>query len=328
MRVAVLGASGVAGRAFVPKALGHGHRLETGRVDIFDVDGLAAALRGCDAAVNLVTSIPRPGGRGDWSANDRIRRQGTAVVIEACRRAAVATLVQQSIAMLHCVADDRPQTEDDPVMGYGTLESAIEMESLVRQAPLDGRLVRGRPGRGHWPGRKTRGRDVASAESGWRATSLAVDRARGRLRRGASHVLERGRPSEAYIASGEPFAPRTLRSFRVSRQASRDWLGTRRSYDTTNDQRPRLLADAHTISSLRCRPPAHRRLVYAQFAPSRRSFRFRSCATTCSSSARLRAGQHHGLVTNEAWCSWTTSSRSITPTSGPAEDGHESASST
>src|SRR5688500_19383214 len=115
MRVAVLGATGVAGRAFVSKALEQGHALETDHVDIFDVDGLEVALRGCDAAVNLVTSIPRSGGRGDWSVNDRIRRDGTAVVIEACRRAAVATLVQQSVAMLHCVADDRPQTEAAPL---------------------------------------------------------------------------------------------------------------------------------------------------------------------------------------------------------------------
>ena len=35
MHVAVLGATGVAGRAFVPKALGHGHTLQTDRVDIF-----------------------------------------------------------------------------------------------------------------------------------------------------------------------------------------------------------------------------------------------------------------------------------------------------
>src|SRR5688500_12593255 len=141
MRVAALGATGVAGRAFVPKAAARGHTVVTDRVDIFDAAGVAAMISGCDAVVNLVTSIPRPGGRGDWSANDRIRRAGTAAVIEACRRAAVATLVQQSVAMLHCVADDRPQAEDDPLMGYGVLESAIEMESLVRNAPLDGRLV-------------------------------------------------------------------------------------------------------------------------------------------------------------------------------------------
>ena len=59
------------------------------------------------------------GWRGDWAENDRIRRAGTAVVIGACLRAAVRLLVQQSVAMLHCVADDCPQTEDDPIAGYG-----------------------------------------------------------------------------------------------------------------------------------------------------------------------------------------------------------------
>ena len=220
MRIAVLGATGVAGRAFVPKALDHGHTLETSRVDIFDVSGLEAALRGCDAAVNLVTSIPRPGGRGDWSVNDRIRREGTAVVIEACRRAAVATLVQQSVAMLHCVADDRPQAEDDPIMGYGVLESAIEMESLVRQAPLDWRLVRGALFVGPGTGREERRpAEVASPDArvtgegqAWQSVVHVDDFADALLT-----VLERGLPREAYIASGDPFRGHgRLRSFRVS----------------------------------------------------------------------------------------------------------------
>lgn len=143
MRIAVLGATGAAGRAFVPRATARGHTLNTDRADIFDRDALAALLQGCDAVLNLATSIPRPGGRGDWSVNDRIRREGTALLLASCREAGVGVLVQQSVAMLHCVADDRPQTEDDPIEGYGVLASALDMEATIRAAPLDWRLVRG-----------------------------------------------------------------------------------------------------------------------------------------------------------------------------------------
>jgi hypothetical protein len=93
--------------------------------------------------VNLATAIPKPGGRHDWTANDRLRCEGTANLLECYRAAGVRIVVQQSVAMLHCVADDRPQTECDPIEGYGVLASAAEMEGLVRAAPLDGRLARG-----------------------------------------------------------------------------------------------------------------------------------------------------------------------------------------
>jgi nucleoside-diphosphate-sugar epimerase len=143
VRIAVLGATGVAGTAFVPRARAAGNSVVVQRADIFDRRALVAFLDGCDAVVNLATSIPKPGGRGDWTVNDRIRREGTANLLAACLEAGVGIVLQQSVAMLHCVADDRPQTEDDPIEGYGVLASAFDMEALVRGAPLDGRLVRG-----------------------------------------------------------------------------------------------------------------------------------------------------------------------------------------
>jgi nucleoside-diphosphate-sugar epimerase len=159
MRVAVLGASGVAGQAFVAQARAAGLDPSTARTDLFDYAALSVALRGCDAVVNLATSIPRAGGRGDWAVNDRIRRAGTANLIAACLGAHVPVLVQQSVAMLLNVADDRPQCEDDPINGYGRIASAADMEALVRAAPLDGRLVRG--GLFYGPGT---GREEAWAE--------------------------------------------------------------------------------------------------------------------------------------------------------------------
>jgi len=203
MRIAVLGATGAAGRAFVPRAAAGGHRLSTARADILDPHALVALLQGCDAVVNLATSIPKPGGRGDWSVNDRIRREGTANLLAACREAGVRILVQQSVAMLHCVADDRPQTEDDAIEGYGVLASAFDMEALVRAASLDWRLVRG--GLFYGPGTlreelwleevRSKAFRVPGDGTAWVSPVHVDDYADALIA-----VLDRGRPREAYLA--------------------------------------------------------------------------------------------------------------------------------
>lgn len=160
MRIAVLGASGVAGRALLPRLVARGHAVrgsffggsrasiaahagvDATRCDILDAASVDAFIAGCDAVINLATSVPKAGGRGDWAANDRVRREGTKVVVEACARARVR-LVQQSVAMLHCVDDRRVQNEDDPVVGYGVLASAAELESMVVESVVDWRIARG-----------------------------------------------------------------------------------------------------------------------------------------------------------------------------------------
>ena len=108
MRIAVLGASGVAGRALLPLLAARGHALraafhasggsacaahpqveaqpqvEARHCEILDAGSVAALVAGCEAVINLATSIPKPGGRGDWGVNDRVRREGTANLLQAC----------------------------------------------------------------------------------------------------------------------------------------------------------------------------------------------------------------------------------------------------
>ena len=209
MRVAVLGASGVAGRQFVPLAQTHGHDVLTQRVDLFDLAALTTHLMGCDAVVNLVTSIPKAGGRGDWTVNDQVRREGTSVLLAAASAAGVAVVVQQSVAMLHCVNDAAPQTEDDPIDGYGAIASALDMEARCRASALDVRLVRGGlfygPGTGREEQWQREVRDPAFRIPGdgtaWWSTVQVADYASALLA-----VLERGAPRGAYIAAeDEPF---------------------------------------------------------------------------------------------------------------------------
>ncbi|HSW06437.1 NAD-dependent epimerase/dehydratase family protein [Aquabacterium sp.] len=255
MKIAVIGATGVAGRAFVAKAQTAGHSLALQRVDVLEPGTLGTLVEGCDALVNLATSIPTPGGRGDWALNDRIRREGTAHVLAACEAAGVRTVLQQSVAMLHCAADDRPQTEDDPIEGYAVLASAFDMEALLCASPLDVRSVRGGFFYGPGTGREERWleevRNPAFRMPGdgnaWLTPAHVEDYASALI-----HILEHGRPHEAYIVCDD--TPLRLRELyaRAAAQAAVDlpasgdtqWI---RSFRTSNTKLRALgWAPAHT----------------------------------------------------------------------------------
>lgn len=158
--VAVVGATGVLGRHLVPRLIEQGFRVraiarrpdapwlralsaETVAADILDRDQVLRGLDGCAAVIHAATSIPKLGADGDWSLNDRIRREGTQNLLDAASEVGATHYVQQSIAMLSNVSDERPQTEDDAIHGEDRLASAVEMEALVTAAPLDWRILRG-----------------------------------------------------------------------------------------------------------------------------------------------------------------------------------------
>lgn len=229
MKIAVLGASGVAGRAFVPQARARGHLLLVDRADVLDGASLGALFEGCDAVVNLATSIPKPGGRGDWAVNDRIRREGTGNVLAACAATGVRVLLQQSVAMLHCCADERPQIESDPIAGYGVLASAFDMEALLAASPLDARAIRGGlfygPGTGREEAWLADVRNPAFRMPGdgsaWISTVHVEDYAAALV-----DILERGERGEAYIVcDDQPLRLRELYA-RAARQAGAEAPGS------------------------------------------------------------------------------------------------------
>ncbi|MBI2718850.1 MAG: NAD(P)-dependent oxidoreductase [Rhizobiales bacterium] len=161
MRVGVVGASGVVGRHLVPQLIDRGHQVRAiGRDvaklvaaaaagaeihlgNILDEGSLVAALTGCEAAVHIATVVPRPGAPGGWAANDRVRREGTANLIAACRACGIARYVQQSIAMLVPSLADEWVDERSPVRTEAVTRSAADMEEQVQQSGLDWRMVRG-----------------------------------------------------------------------------------------------------------------------------------------------------------------------------------------
>jgi nucleoside-diphosphate-sugar epimerase len=265
--VAVLGASGVYGRHLVPRLLARGHRVralvrrpdtapsgsEARVVDIFDGDSLRRAIEGCDVVVNLVTAVPRPDQPPDFAMNDRIRREGTASLIAACRDG--QHLIQQGIAMVHAGGGEAVLDEQAPMQAGPATASAIEMEATVRASGLSHLILRG--GLFYGPGTGREAQWLEAARSGAlaipgdgsdfaslihvadmaEATALAVDT------RGASGALlvvddqpVRWRDLFSHVAklahapAPKAGAPLRLPSFRCSNGAAREVLGWRPFY--------------------------------------------------------------------------------------------------
>jgi len=165
--IAVLGANGVYGRHLVPRLVARGHRVralvrrpeaaaiaraggaEPRIADVFDGPSLRAGLDGCDAAINLATTLPGPSGRGDFAANDRLRREGTPIWIDACRAAGVGRIVQQSVAMVNAAPGDAWADEETLASHDGTdvaalaIAAALDMEATIRGSGLDWLVLRG-----------------------------------------------------------------------------------------------------------------------------------------------------------------------------------------
>jgi nucleoside-diphosphate-sugar epimerase len=164
--IAILGANGVYARHLIPRLVAAGHRVralarrpeaatvaaacgaEVRPADIFDRDHVASALAGCDIGVNLATSLPGPSGRGDYAANDRLRRDGTPLWVAACRAAGVTRVVQQSIAMVNNGAgrdwadEDTPTSNNESTAG-SAIAAAVAMEETVRRSDRDWLILRG-----------------------------------------------------------------------------------------------------------------------------------------------------------------------------------------
>jgi nucleoside-diphosphate-sugar epimerase len=74
-------------------------------VDLFDRDAVGRAMRGQDVVVNLTTHMPASTFRmmlpGAFRENDRIRKEGSAIVARAAAEAGVSRLIQESFAPVY-----------------------------------------------------------------------------------------------------------------------------------------------------------------------------------------------------------------------------------
>jgi nucleoside-diphosphate-sugar epimerase len=156
MRVAVAGATGVLGRATMPALRAAGHEVRgfaraadgsegVTSLDLLDRDGVLALARDWrpEAIVHLATAIPKePGGRNvaaAFAATNRLRTEGTRILVEAAEAAGGARLVSQSIAFVN-VRGDGPAAEDVPLRSdpddplTGAAAPIAELERLTQEA--------------------------------------------------------------------------------------------------------------------------------------------------------------------------------------------------
>jgi nucleoside-diphosphate-sugar epimerase len=174
MRVFLLGGTGAIGRYALRDLIGTGHEVsalvrtsekatavrEQGAapvlISIFDREALSAAFRGHEAVVNLATSMPSTATfllRRAWVDTERVRREGSAAVVDAALAAGVARLVQESVSMLYPDCGDRWIDESVTPDGYPNAEGNLAAEaSAARFADAGGTAVVLRLGLFYGPG--------------------------------------------------------------------------------------------------------------------------------------------------------------------------------
>lgn len=280
MLIAVLGATGVYGRHLIPRLVAAGHQVralvrnpsaahtpracgaEVLEADIFSESRLVTTLKDCDIAVNLATSLPRPGATGgDFAANDRLRRDGTRTWLRACREARVPRVLQQSIAMVHggggaTWADETTFHDVDTSTIAGAANAAArDMEAAVTESELDWCVLRGGlfygPGTGFdddWFDR-ARNRRLRLPGDGSDYVSLlhiadmaaATVAAIARWPSRQALIVADDRPSTwaevfshiaamAGVAPPEPGGRAGFQSFRVSNRRAKEWLAWQPMY--------------------------------------------------------------------------------------------------
>jgi nucleoside-diphosphate-sugar epimerase len=123
MKVFLTGATGVIGRRALPLLVSAGHEVTAiGRtpekraaleqmgakavdVSLFEPLALGAAVEGHDVVLNLSTHIPSSSVRmllrGAWLENDRVRREGSANLVDAAIAGGVRRFVQESFAPVY-----------------------------------------------------------------------------------------------------------------------------------------------------------------------------------------------------------------------------------
>jgi len=164
--IAVLGATGVYGRHLIPRLTRAGYAVralvrrpevagfaracgaDVRAADIFDRASLCAALDGCDVGMNLATSLPGPSGRGDFAANDHLRREGTPTWVAAAQECGVKRILQQSIAMVNGNGQDWADEHTafagaQNELATRAIDAALSMEETVRAANVDWLILRG-----------------------------------------------------------------------------------------------------------------------------------------------------------------------------------------
>jgi nucleoside-diphosphate-sugar epimerase len=172
VRVFVAGATGAIGRPLLPRLVAAGHEVtgmtrseekaagvrEAGAravvCDVFDVQGVQAALAEAapEVVVHQLTSLPDRFDFRDkdlYTATNRLRGEGTRILLDAAVAAGARRMVAQSVAFLYAPSGGWVKNEDEPVLdsgatGFGeAVETTLVMERAVTgSSDLEGLVLR------------------------------------------------------------------------------------------------------------------------------------------------------------------------------------------
>jgi nucleoside-diphosphate-sugar epimerase len=172
MRVFLAGATGVIGTPLVPLLLEAGHEvtamtrsvLRAAQLqavgadpvvcDVFDADGVRAAMAAAspDAVIHQLTALPARLDFGNptlFDENNRLRTEGTRVLVDAALASGASRIVAQSIAFAYAPTGDRVKEEDaalftdaPPPIG-GAVAAVVELERRITATPgIEGLVLR------------------------------------------------------------------------------------------------------------------------------------------------------------------------------------------
>jgi nucleoside-diphosphate-sugar epimerase len=144
VRILVTGGSGVLGRAAMPLLRAEGHVVSApsrAELDLFDPGAVAEAVAGMDAVLHLATGIPPSGVWDDrevWRENDRLRREASALLVDAALATAVRVYIQPSVTFVY--PSFGPVDESTPLADVPEiLRSALDAEAAAARFAAGGR---------------------------------------------------------------------------------------------------------------------------------------------------------------------------------------------
>lgn len=112
------------------------------QVDLFDPASVRSAVAGQDLVINLATHIP-PSSRaflpGAWSENDRIRRIGSANLVEAAIAGGAQRFIQESFAPIYSDCGDQWIDESTPIRPVRYNQTVVDAEKAVERFMQTGR---------------------------------------------------------------------------------------------------------------------------------------------------------------------------------------------
>ena len=154
MKILVTGSTGVIGRRLVPLLVSAGHSVNAVsrsqektaelraqgakpvKMDLFSPDDVERVVRGMDAVINLATHIP-PASKAflpwSWGENSRIRRHGSANVVDAAIAAKVPRVIQESFAPIYKEGGDSWLDETSPVKPVRYNRTVLDAEREIER---------------------------------------------------------------------------------------------------------------------------------------------------------------------------------------------------